>query len=77
MKEYGTNVVGGISPGRGVAIVAGIPVYESVKEAVEKHGPIDAAVTFVPAPALKDAVLEDIEAGPSQQPPTKGSLSTT
>ncbi len=63
MKEYGTNVVGGISPGRGGAIVAGIPVYESVKEAVEKHGPIDAAVTFVPAPALKDAVLEDIEAG--------------
>ncbi len=63
MKEYGTNVVAGSTPGRGGMEVAGIPVYDSVEEAVEKHGPIDAAVTFVPGPALRDAVIGAIEAG--------------
>lgn len=63
MKEYGTNVIGGVTPSRGGSMAAGVPVYDSVKEAVEKHGPIDATVTFVPGPALKQAVLEAIEAG--------------
>ncbi|RLB05915.1 MAG: succinate--CoA ligase subunit alpha [Deltaproteobacteria bacterium] len=63
MKGYGTNVVAGSTPGRGGGEVAGIPVYDSVQEAVENHGPIDASVTFVPGPALRDAVLEAIDAG--------------
>jgi len=63
MKGYGTNVVAGCTPGRGGTDVAGIPVYNTVEEAVEKHGPIDASVIFVPGPALKDAVFEAVEAG--------------
>jgi succinyl-CoA synthetase alpha subunit len=63
MKDYGTQVVAGSTPGRGGTDVAGIPVYDSVEEAVEQHGPIDAAVTFVPGPALRDAVIGAIEAG--------------
>jgi succinyl-CoA synthetase alpha subunit len=63
MKEYGTNVVAGSTPGRGGQEVAGIPVYDSVEEAIENHGPIDASVPFVPGPALRDAVIGCIEAG--------------
>jgi succinyl-CoA synthetase alpha subunit len=63
MKKYGTNVVGGCTPGRGGTDVSGIPVYNTVEEAVEKHGSIDASVIFVPGPALKDAALEAIDAG--------------
>lgn len=63
MKEYGTNVVAGSTPGRGGTDVEGIPVYDSVEEAIEHHGAIDASVTFVPGPALRDAVIGAIEAG--------------
>ncbi len=63
MKEYGTNVVGGVTPGRGGQEVHGIPVFDTVKEAWEKVGPIDASVVFVPAPAVKETALEAIEAG--------------
>jgi succinyl-CoA synthetase alpha subunit len=44
-------------------MAAGVPVYDTVNEAVAKHGSIDASVTFVPAPFLLDAVLEAIDAG--------------
>jgi succinyl-CoA synthetase alpha subunit len=63
MKEYGSNVVAGVTPGRGGQEVAGIPVYDTANEAVEAHGAIDAAVTFVPGPALGDAVAEALAAG--------------
>jgi len=63
MREYGTNVVAGSTPGRGGQEVAGIPVFDSVAEALEHHGPFDAAAAFVPGPALKDAVLEAVDAG--------------
>ena len=63
MKGYGTNVVAGCTPGRGCTEVSGIPVYNTVEEAVEAHGPLDASVIFVPGPALKDAVLEAVDAG--------------
>jgi len=63
MKEYGTKIMAGVTPGRGGGEVAGVPVYDTVLEAVERHGPIDASVTFVPAPYLKEAVLEAIDAG--------------
>lgn len=63
MKEYGTKVVAGVTPGRGGTDVWGVPVYNTVKEAWRKHGPIDASVTFVPGPVAKNAVLEAIDAG--------------
>ncbi len=63
MKGYGTKVVAGVTPGRGGEEVSGIPVYNTVEEAVKAKGPIDASVTFVPGPGLKDAVLEALDAG--------------
>jgi succinyl-CoA synthetase alpha subunit len=63
MRGYGTKVVAGVTPGRGSTTEAGVPVYDTVAEAVEKHGSIDASVTFVPGPSLKDAVLEALDAG--------------
>lgn len=65
MREYGTNVVAGCTPGRGGEQVDGIPVYDTVAEAVEAHGPFDAGVIYVPAPLVKDAALESIAAGVS------------
>lgn len=63
MKNYGTNVVAGVTPGRGGETVAGIPVFNTVEEAVRNVGPIDMSVTFVPGTALKDAVLEALDSG--------------
>jgi succinyl-CoA synthetase alpha subunit len=63
MREYGTNVVAGCTPGRGGESVDGTPVYDTVLEAVEASGGIDASVIFVPAPMVKDAELEAIAAG--------------
>jgi succinyl-CoA synthetase alpha subunit len=63
MKNYGTKVLAGVTPGRGGEEVAGIPVYNTVEEAVREKGPIDASVTFVPGTGLKDAVLEALDAG--------------
>jgi len=63
MKEYGTNVVAGVTPGRGREEVLGVPVFDTVEEAWEEKGPFDASVIFVPAPLVKDAALEAIEAG--------------
>ncbi|MFQ6076054.1 MAG: CoA-binding protein [Candidatus Bathyarchaeia archaeon] len=63
MLEYGTEVVAGVTPGRGGAEVWGIPVYNTIEEAWGERGPIDASVTFVPGLAVKDAVLEAIDAG--------------
>jgi succinyl-CoA synthetase alpha subunit len=61
MKEYGTNIVAGTSPGRGGENVGGIPVYDSVLEALEEHE-ANASIIFVPAPFAKDAALEAIDA---------------
>ncbi len=63
MKEYGTNVVAGVTPGKGGMEVHGVPVFNTVQEAIEKVGEIDASVIFVPAPLVKDAAFEAIEAG--------------
>ncbi len=63
MKNYGTKVVAGTSPGRRGEEVEGIPVYNTVKEAVRAQGQIDMSVTFIPGPGLKMAVLEAIDAG--------------
>jgi len=63
MKGYGTRVVAGVTPGRGGEEVSGIPVFNTVAEAIKEKGPIDASVTFVPGPGLKDAFLEAIDSG--------------
>jgi len=62
MKEYGTKVVAGVTPGKGGMEVYGIPVYDFVEEAVARYE-IDAAFGFVPARFAKDAALEVIDAG--------------
>ncbi len=63
MLEYGTNIVGGCTPKRGGQEVCGLPVFDSVKETIENLGEIDVSVAFVPAPLVKDAAIEAIEAG--------------
>ena len=62
MLKYGTNIVGGVSPGKGGQEVEGIPVYNTVFEAVEKEQ-ADASILFIPAPFAKDAALEALAAG--------------
>lgn len=62
MKAFGTNVVGGVTPGKGGTEVQGIPVFDSVKDAVNSTG-ARASVVFVPAPFAPDAVIEAIDAG--------------
>lgn len=63
MKDYGTQVVAGVTPGKGGGEVHGVPVYDTVEEAWEKTGAIDASVIFVPAGLVKNAALEAIDAG--------------
>jgi succinyl-CoA synthetase alpha subunit len=62
MKAYGTNIVGGISPGKGGQQVESVPVFNTVEEAVVKTK-ADASVIFVPAPFAADAILEASYAG--------------
>lgn len=62
MKEYGTNVVGGTSPGKGGEEVVGIPVFNTVRDAVEATN-ANTSVIFVPAAFAKDAMLEAADAG--------------
>lgn len=62
MKEYGTNIVGGISPGKGGSVVDGVPVFDTVEEAVKATG-ANASVIFVPAPFAGDAIMEASFAG--------------
>lgn len=62
MKSYGTNVVGGTSPGKAGQRVDGIPVFNTVKDAVRETG-ADTSVIFVPAPFAKDAMLEAADGG--------------
>ena len=60
--EYGTKMVAGVTPGRGGQSVLGLPVYDTVVEAVEKDG-AEATMIFVPAPFTADAILEAADAG--------------
>jgi succinyl-CoA synthetase alpha subunit len=63
MREYGTNVVGGVTPGKGGQSVLGVPVFNTPQEAVNSLGIIDVSVVFVPAAGVKDAAISAIEAG--------------
>ncbi len=61
-REYGTNVVAGVTPGKGGETVDGVPVFDTVIEAVEKTG-ADASMIFVPPPFTADAILEAADSG--------------
>jgi succinyl-CoA synthetase alpha subunit len=62
MLDYGTNIVAGVTPGKGDEIVEGIPVFNTVEEAVAETG-AEASVFFVPPPAVREAAIETIDAG--------------
>lgn len=61
MLEYGTKIVGGVTPGKGGQEVEGVPVFNTVEEAVKKTG-ANASVIYVPAPFAADAIMEAADA---------------
>ena len=62
--DFGSKIVGGVTPGRKGREVHGVPVFDTVEQAVENHGePIDGAVVTVPPAFTKDAMIEAIENG--------------
>ncbi|WP_226665721.1 succinate--CoA ligase subunit alpha [Metabacillus litoralis] len=61
MLEYGTNIVGGVTPGKGGTEVEGVPVFNTVQEAVQKTG-ANASVIYVPAAFAADAIMEGVDA---------------
>ena len=61
-REYGTQVVGGVAPGRGGSTIADLPIFDTVADAVRRTG-ADASVIFVPPPGAADAILEAADAG--------------
>ena len=62
MLENGTQIVAGVTPGKGGTTVCGVPVYDFVRDAIASE-PIDAVISFVPARFVRDAALEAIEGG--------------
>ena len=60
MAQYGTRVVAGVTPGRGGSQAAGVPVFDSIREAAEAMA-IDATAVYVPATKVPDAVMEATE----------------
>jgi succinyl-CoA synthetase alpha subunit len=60
--EYGTKIVGGVTPGKGGETALGLPVFDTVEEAVRETG-ANATMIFVPAPFTADAILEAVDAG--------------
>src|SRR5689334_183195 len=63
MREYGTNVVAGVTPGKAGQTVLGVPVFDTPEEAVKALGKIDISVLFVPAAGVKEAAISAIDAG--------------
>src|SRR5256712_9771710 len=63
MRDYGTNVVAGVTPGKGGQTVLGLPVFNTPQDAVDALGKIDISVLFVPAAGVKDAAISAIDAG--------------
>ncbi len=62
MLQYGTKVMAGVTPGKGGQEVEGVPVYDSVDEALKEHPEINASIVFVPARFAPDAILEAADA---------------
>ncbi|GAA4131846.1 succinate--CoA ligase subunit alpha [Aminobacter aganoensis] len=62
MKRYGTNVVGGVTPGKGGLVHQGIPVFNTVRGAVRETG-AEASIVFVPPPFAADSIMEAADAG--------------
>ena len=62
MLEYGTKIVGGVTPGKGGQEIYGVPVFDTVREAVEKTG-ANASVIYVPPKFATDSILEAVDAG--------------
>ncbi len=62
MLEYGTNIVGGVTPGKGGQEICNVPVFDTVREAVEKTG-ANASVIYVPPKFATDSILEAVDAG--------------
>lgn len=62
MLEYGTNIVAGVTPGKSGELVEGVPVYDTVAQAVVERG-AEASVFFVPPPAFKEAAIQTVDAG--------------
>jgi succinyl-CoA synthetase alpha subunit len=60
MQGYGTDIVAGVTPGKGGSEAEGVPVFDSVAEAVDAVGPVHASVIYVPAPYAADAVEEAV-----------------
>ena len=60
MMEYGTHVVAGVTPGKGGQSIHGVPVYDTVKQALENHQP-DTSVISVPPALVREAVMESLE----------------
>jgi len=63
MREYGTNVVAGVTPGKAGQTVLGVPVFNTPQDAVKALGNIDISVLFVPAAGVKEAAISAIDAG--------------
>lgn len=63
MKEYGTNLVAGVTPGKGGQNLLGVPVFNTVKEAVDEIGEVDASVQYVPPLLTLKATTEALESG--------------
>lgn len=61
MRKFGTNIVAGVSPGKAGQLVQGIPVFNTVRDAVIATG-ADASIIFVPAPSAADSIMEAVEA---------------
>ncbi|HII73942.1 succinate--CoA ligase subunit alpha [Sulfurisphaera tokodaii] len=62
MLTYGTKIVAGVSPGKGGTTVHGVPVYDTIEDALKEHE-IDASIVFVPAKYAPDAIYEAIDGG--------------
>jgi succinyl-CoA synthetase alpha subunit len=61
--DYGSKIVGGVTPGRSGRDIYGVPVYDCVRDVIAKHGPVTGSVVSVPPGFTKDAVFEAIENG--------------
>jgi succinyl-CoA synthetase alpha subunit len=61
-RDYGTQMVGGVTPGKGGSFIDGFPVYDTVKEAMEQTG-ATASVIYVPPPFAADSIMEAVDAG--------------